>query len=147
MKVRLRDIVSYQGRDFVVEALLSYHVAGQTHRLARLVDGEAVRWLEPVTDDLDDRVLLFEEMTGLHLGSPPPPTIDYKSASYLPRLTGLATVEIAGSAPERAGATCEFWRYRAAGDVYLQIERWPDRTLVLAGEAIHKDMIEVLPAP
>ena len=147
MKLRLRDIVSYQGKDFVVEGLLTYHLAGKIYRLGRLVDGDTVRWLEPITDDMDDRVLLFEEITGLDVGSPPPSTIVYESASYLPRLTGLATVEASGRVPDRAGATCDVWRYRAAGDRFLQIERWPDRTLTLAGESVHKDMIEVLPSP
>jgi hypothetical protein len=147
MKLRLRDIVSYQGRDFVVEGLLTYHVGGTSHRLARLVDGENVRWLEPLTDDLDDRTLLFQEITGLDVGTPPPDTIMYLGHTYLPRLSGQATVETAGRAPERAGTTCEFWRYRAAGDRYLQIERWSDRTITLAGDSVHKDMIEVLPSP
>jgi hypothetical protein len=147
MKVRLRDIVSYQGRDLVVEGLLTYHVGGVSHRLARLVDGDTVRWLEPLTDDMDDRTLLFEEITGLDVGTPPPSTIMHGGHSYLPRLGGPATVEMAGRIPDRTGASCELWRYRAAGDRYLQIERWPDRTVTLAGESVHKDMLEVLPAP
>jgi hypothetical protein len=147
MKLRLRDIVSYQGKDFLVEGLLTYRLGGKAYRLGRLVDGATVRWLEPLTDDTDDRVLLFEEVTGLHIGAPPPATVSYQGRSYLPRLSGQATVEVAGQVPDRIAGTCELWRYRAAGDLYLQIERWPDRMVTLHGESVHKDMIEVLPSP
>ena len=147
MKLRLRDIVSYQGKDFVVEGLLTYRVGGKSHRLARMVDGQTVRWLEPLAHDLDDRVLLFEEITGLDVGTPPPSTVVYQGSSYLPRFDGAATVEVSGRVPDRVGASCDVWRYRAAGDHFLQIERWSDRTVILAGQSVHKDMIEVLPSP
>jgi hypothetical protein len=147
MKLRLRDIVSYQGKDFVTEGLLTYRLGGKIYRLARVVDGDAVRWVEPLTDDTDDRVLWLEEVTGVGVGAPPPPTVSYQGRSYLPKLSGQATVEVAGRVPERVAGSCELWRFRAAGDLFMQIERWPDRTVTLHGESVHKDMIDVLPAP
>jgi uncharacterized protein DUF4178 len=147
MKLRLRDILSYQGKDYVVEGLLTYRLGGKVLRLARVVDGDDIRWVEPLTDDSDDRLLIFEEVPGLDLGTPPPSTISHQGKSYLPKLSGQATVEVAGKVPERLAGSCEVWRYRAAGDVYLQIERWPDRTVTLSGESVHKDMVDVLPAP
>jgi hypothetical protein len=145
MKLRLRDTISYQGKDFLVEGLLAYRIGGKAHSLARVVDGQAVRWIEPLTGDLDDRILLFDETRDLDIATPPPATISYRGKSYVPRLSGPATVEISGTVPERTSGTCEMWRYRAAGDLFLQIEKWPDRVIVLAGESVHKDMIEVLP--
>jgi hypothetical protein len=147
MKLRLRDIFSYQGRDYVVEGLLTYRLSGKVLRLARVVDGQKVCWVEPLTDDSDDRVLILEEITGLDLSTPPPASISYQGRTYLPKLSGQATVEAAGKVADRLAGTCEVWRYRAAGDVFLQIERWPDRTVTLAGESVHKDMVDVLPAP
>lgn len=146
MKLRLRDIISHQGKDYVVEGLLTYRLGGKIFPLARVVDGDTVRWLEPLTDDTDDRVLLFEEIK-LDIATPPPPTISYAGRSYLPRLSGQAMVELAGKTPDRTAGPCEVWRYRAAGDLFLQIEAWPDRVVTLFGESIHKDMIEVLPSP
>jgi hypothetical protein len=146
MKLRLRDIVSYQGKDFVVEGLLTYRLSGKVYRLARVVDGNTVRWVEPLTDDLDDRVLMLEEIS-LDVGTPPPPTISYQGQSFLPRMSGQATVEVVGKVPDRFAGTCDLWRYRAAGDLFLQIERWPDRTVKLFGESVHKSMVDVLPAP
>jgi Domain of unknown function (DUF4178) len=147
MKLRLRDILSYQGKDYVVEGLLTYRLGGKVLRLARVVDGNTVRWVEPLQDDSDDRLLIFDETRDLDVSTPPPATISYQGKSYLPKLSGQATVEIAGKVPDRLAGTSEVWRYRAAGDVFLQIERWPDRTITLAGESVHKDMVDVLPAP
>ena len=147
MKLRLRDILSYQGKDYVVEGLLTYRLGGKVLRLARVVDGNTIRWVEPLVDDSDDRLLIFEEVAGLDLSTPPPSTISYQGKSYLPKLSGQATVEVAGKVPDRLAGSCEVWRYRAAGDVFLQIERWPDRTITLSGESVHKDMVDVLPAP
>jgi hypothetical protein len=147
MKLRLRDIVSYQGKDYVVEGLLTYRLGGKVLRLARVVDGSTARWVEPLVDDSDDRLLILDEVTGVDISAPPPSTISYLGKSYLPKLSGPATVEVAGKVPDRLAGGCEVWRYRAAGDVFLQIERWSDRTVILAGESVHKDMVDVLPAP
>lgn len=145
MKVQVRDIVSHQGRDWVVEGILTYKIAGRTLPLARLVDGQQVAWLEPLLDDMDDRVLWFTETTDLDTATPPAATLAYQGKSYVPRFSGAATVAIEGRVPGRSNGTCELWRYRAAGDVYLQIERWPDRVVTLAGESVHKGMLDVLP--
>jgi hypothetical protein len=147
MKLRPRDVISYQGQDFVVEGILGYKLSGKTYPLARAVDGDEVRWIEPLMDDLDDRVLLFREVKDLRVATPPPPTIAYKGASYVPRLSGTATVDVDGSVPDRAAGSCDVWRYRAAGDLFLQIEKWSGKTVTLAGESIHKDMVQVFPAP
>jgi hypothetical protein len=147
MKLRPKDVISYQGQDFVVEGILGYKLSGKTYPLARAVDGDEVRWIEPLMDDLDDRVLLFLEVKDLRVATPPPPTIAYKGGSYVPRLSGTATVDVDGSVPDRAAGSCDVWRYRAAGDLFLQIEKWSGKTVTLAGESIHKDMVQVFPAP
>ncbi len=146
MKLRARDVISYQGRDYTVEGVLTYRVGARTFKLARAVDGADVRWIEPLTDDLDDRVLVLQEVADLRVGAPPPPTISYKGGSYLPRFSGTAQVSAEGTLPV-GGGTCELWRYCAAGDLFLHIEKWADREVRLAGESVHKDMVDVFPAP
>jgi hypothetical protein len=147
MKLRPRDVISYQGQDFVVEGILSYKLGGKTYPLARAVDGDEVRWIEPLIDELDDRVLFLQEVRDLRVATPPPPTIAYKGQSYVPRLSGQATVDLDGSVSDRTAGSCELWRYRAAGDLFLQIEKWSGKTVALAGESVHKDMIQIYPAP
>lgn len=145
MALKPRDVVSYAGRDYVVEGVVTYKLAGKSHPLARAVDGEAVLWIEPLLDDLDDRLLVLSEVKDLDIGTPPPQSISYRKSAFVPRWSGQANVEISGQVPGQAAGTREVWRYRAAGDVFLQIEARGGSTVVLYGESVHKGMIDVLP--
>jgi hypothetical protein len=149
MNLRPKDVLSYQGRDFIVEGLLTFRLDAEKGAkklvLARAADGDEVRWVEPLTDDLDDRILWMSQVQDLEIASPPPSTIHYKKQSYMLRLTGKTLVDVTGKVPDRLTGACELWRYRAAGDLFLQIEKWSDGLIVLAGESVHKNMIEVLP--
>jgi hypothetical protein len=151
MKLRPRDVISYEGRDYIVAGVLVYKLGVQSLPLGRAVDGSGggndVLWVEPLLGDSDDRLLVFREVRDLVVGTPPPPTISYKGNSYVPRLSGTATVTVDGAVSDRPAGPCEIWRYRAAGDVFLQVERWPHKVVTLAGESVHQDMIDVLPAP
>ncbi|MDZ4694124.1 MAG: DUF4178 domain-containing protein [Deltaproteobacteria bacterium] len=146
MKLSLRDIVSHQGRDYTVEGVLTYKLGGKTYPLGRIVDGNDVVYFEPLMDDLDDRVLMLREVTDLQIAPPPPDSVSYNGQSFVRRLSGTATVSITGKCPGRDAGACEVWRFRAAGDLFLQVEKWPDKVVALAGESIHKGMIDVLPA-
>jgi hypothetical protein len=147
MKLRPRDVFSYEGRDYVIEGVLTYKVAGKIHPLARAVEDSTVLWIEPLLDDHDDRILVFKEVRDLSVGTPPPPTISYKNNSYVPRLYGSAAVTVEGVVADRPAGTVELWRYRAAGDIFVQIEKWPHKTVFLAGESVNENMVSVLPAP
>ena len=144
-KLKPRDVVSYLGRDYVVEGVLTYKINGKALSLAKAVDGDVVLWIEPLTDSLDDRVLILTQVHDIDVGSPPPQSISYRNSAFLPRLSGTATVDIDGKVADRAVGSCELWRYRAAGDLFLQIESRPSGTVTLFGEAIHKGMVDVLP--
>lgn len=140
-----RDVVSYLGRDYVVEGVVTYKLNGKSHPLARAVDGDAVLWIEPLMDDLDDRMLVLSEVSDLHIGTPPPQSISYRQHAFVPRWSGQATVEIQGQVPGQSAGPRDVWRYRAAGDVFLQVESRAGTALVLHGESVHKGMIDVLP--
>lgn len=143
--LRPRDVLSYLGRDYIVEGLLTYKLGGKTLRLARVVDGDVVLWVEPLTDDMDDRLLLLSEVHDLPIGTPPPPSISYRNATFVPRLSGLADIEVTGTVPRRSAGKSDVWRYRAAGDLFLQIEMTSAGVQILHGESVHKGMIDVLP--
>ena len=67
--------------------------------LARAVDGEMVFWIEALRDDADDRLLVLREVRDLEIAVPPPDSISYHDLMYVQRLSGRATVEIAGRVP------------------------------------------------
>lgn len=144
-KLRPRDVIAYLGRDYLVEGVLTYKLAGKVYALAKAVDGGAVLWVEPLTEALDDRLLVMSEVFDLDVATPPPPSISYRQSAFLPRFSGMAMVEVVGSIDDRLPGSCDVWRYRAAGDLFLQIESRPGVTTILFGEAVHKGMVDVLP--
>jgi hypothetical protein len=139
-----RDVLSYLGRDYVIEGVVVYKVNGKTYPLARAVDGDVVLWVEPLMDDMDDRLLLLTEVRDLDIGTPPPASISYRQCVFVPRWSGRAAVEITGQVSGQAAGSRDVWRYRAAGDLFLQIEARSTGTVVLYGESVHKGMIDVL---
>ena len=78
-----RDVLSYLGRDYVIEGVVVYKVNGKTYPLARAVDGDVVLWVEPLMDDMDDRLLLLTEVRDLDIGTPPPASISPCSTCFL----------------------------------------------------------------
>ena len=146
MQLHLKDVVNYAGTDYLVEGLISYRMGRRKRVLARLVDGEHVLWMEPLADELDERVLFLEEVHDLDMTTPPPANILFKGRTYLRVLAGQAEVTTSGQTPGRVSGTCEVWRYRAAGDTFIQIEAWPDGLVVLAGPSAHQGMLQILPA-
>jgi hypothetical protein len=146
MQLHLKDVVSYAGTDYLVAGLITYRMAGHKRELARLVDGERALWMDPLLDEIGERVLFFEEVHDLDMTTPPPANISYKGRTYVRVLAGQAEVETSGYTPGRVLGTCEVWRYRAAGDTFIQIEAWPDGLVVLAGPSAHQAMLQILPA-
>ena len=145
MKLQVRDVVSYAGRDYIVEGVATYQMGGKTTQLARAVDGDVVIWIEPAREETDDRLLVLREIRDLEMSVPPPESISYHELTYVRRLAGRATIEVSGQIPERSAGTAQVWRYRAAGDLFLQIEEGAGRVSMLAGESVHRGMIDVLP--
>jgi Domain of unknown function (DUF4178) len=145
MKIQVRDVVSYAGRDYVVEGVITYHLAGRTWQLARAVDGDLALFIEPLREDVDERMLLLREVLDLEMSVPPPESISYRDLTYVRRFSGRAAVEVVGQVPERSSGSVQIWRYRAAGDLFLQIEEGAGRVSMLAGESVHRGMIDILP--
>ena len=146
VNLHLHDTVGYQGLGFQVEGILEYDLGGLVLRIARLRGADEVRYLEIAASDLSERALLFSEIQALDITTPPPETIDHGGESFLLKLSGAATVVATGSTPGRESGACSLWRYRAAGDRFLQIESWPDRVRMLEGATVHRSMLEMRPA-
>ena len=56
MKLQVRDVVSYAGKDYIVEGIATYQMGGKTSQLARAADGNLMLWIEPMREDTDDRL-------------------------------------------------------------------------------------------
>ena len=141
MKLHRNDRVGYQGIDYRIDDILAYALADRSFHLARLETVGQVRYLELPASDADGRVLVLAEIMGLDITAPPPATIYHRGESYLLKISGVATVTTA----DGDARTCTLWRYRAAGDQFLQIEQWPQEVRMFAGASVHLDMLEIRP--
>ena len=139
MSIHIRDVLSFHGRDYLVEGTVLYRLGGKTSQLVRAVDGSTVVWVETPDDGAVDL------RTRADTASAPPECIDYHRQSYVQRLATRATIEIDGVVPEHTTGPLQVWRYRAAGDLYLQIEDGSGRVFMMAGEAVPRGIIEHLP--
>ena len=148
MPIQIRDVLSFFGRDYLVEGTVAYRLAGRAFVLARAVDGETVAWVEwpeAGAGPVADRLLVLHEVRDLDLEVPPPESIDYHELSYVQRLAARAAIEVDGVVPEHITGALQVWRYRAAGDLYLQIEEGNGRVFMMAGETVPRGMIDHLP--
>jgi Domain of unknown function (DUF4178) len=145
MTIQLHDVVSYAGRDYIIEGVVAYGTGAESWQLARAVDGDAVLWIEPPHAETGERLLVLREIRDLEMSVPPPAAIAYHELTYVQRLATRATIALEGRVPERSSGSAMLWRYRAAGDLYLQLEEGAGRVAMLAGESVHHGMIEVLP--
>jgi hypothetical protein len=146
--IHIRDVLSFSGRDYVVEGTVAYLLAGKRSVMARAVDGETTTWVEFPDQEAGppaERLLVLHEVHDLDLAMPPPESIDYHQLSYVQRLTARAVVEIDGAVPEHVAGALQVWRYRAAGDRYLQIEEGNGRLFMMAGVSTPRGMIDHLP--
>ncbi len=148
MPIHIRDVLSFSGRDYVVEGTVGYLLAGKRSVMARAVDGETTAWVEFPADEAGppaERLLVLHEVRDLDLAMPPPESIDYHQLSYVQRLAARAVIEIDGVVPDRTAGALQVWRYRAAGDRCLQIEEGSGRLFMMAGESTPRGMIDHLP--
>ncbi|HEY6476547.1 MAG TPA: DUF4178 domain-containing protein [Polyangia bacterium] len=148
MPIHIRDVLSFHGRDYLVEGTVVYHLGGKTTELARAVDGSTVIWVESpdgVAGGAAERLMVLREIRDLDLEVPPPECIDYHRHSYVQRLAMRAAIEIEGVVPEHTTGPVQVWRYRAAGDLHLQIEEGSGRVFMMAGEAVPRGIIDHLP--
>jgi hypothetical protein len=149
MRLALNDIIAFQGVDLLVDGIIVYLLGPSPEvvrlHVARLIGGGETRFLQMPTSAASERALMLSAIDNLDVTTPPPATIYHRHESYLLKLAGSAEIEATGAASALRGP-CTLWRYRAAHDQYLQIEKWPDRMRTLAGPSVHVDMLEVRPA-
>ena len=125
MKIHVRDVVSFFGRDYLVEGVVGYDVNGKRFQLARAVDGDAVLWVEPLHDDGDERLLVLQGDPRSRDGGPAAgdDPLQRRHVRAAPRPASV-TVERRGHAcPTAAPRRRQLWRYHAAGDLTCSSRR------------------------
>jgi hypothetical protein len=153
--LRVNDVITMDGRDYVCEGMVNYDEDGHRWGGGRVVDGADSRWL-----------IIGIERTGA--GTPrcltvdatpitgyPPEALVIGELKYSLEKRGTATCKLAGDVgglgnlkkdrPDNHVERCRWWLYNAPGDDTMLIEQWGDDYRVLRGKKVDAGTIDLIP--
>jgi hypothetical protein len=153
-ELRVGDIVTMDGKDFVSEGVVSYDEDGHRWVGARLVDDADVRWcvvgLER-SGAMSVRMLSQDESS--ELTGYPPEALVLGEIRYTLDKRGNATCKLDGDlgslgrqGGKLAGTVerCRWWLYSGANDDTAIVEQWGSDYRVLRGKKVGAGTIELM---
>ncbi len=153
--LRVNDVVTIDGNDFVCEGLVSYDEDGHRWAGGRLVDGSDSRWLLigiERTGSGNPRLLITDPTP---VNGYPPEAMVLGDVRYTLDKRGTATCKLTGDVgglggmktnrPENHVERCRWWLYSAPGDDAMMIEQWGDDYRLLRGKKIDGGTIDLIP--
>jgi hypothetical protein len=154
--LRVDDILSLDGRDFLVEGLVNYDEDGHRWLGGRVVDDKDVRWLLVGIERTGSsalRVLKQDESTTL--SGYPPEAIVIGEIRYALDKRGAATCSLHGELgalgdlnkdrPDGHTERCRWWLYAAPGDDTLLVEQWGADYRLLRGKKVGEGTVDLMP--
>jgi hypothetical protein len=150
--LRPGDVLTMDGKDFIVDGVISYDEEGHRWNAGKVSDAGDVRWVVVGLErggSLTARLLV--EVTDVEVSGMPPEVLVTPEARYTLERRGTATAQIRGQVGLRlrgeAGTVerCRWWLYETPGEGTLLVEQWGDTFRVLRGQKVNPDMIELLP--
>ncbi len=154
--LRVGDVLMMDGKDFLVEGVVSYDEDGHRWKAARLVDASDVQWMIVGLERAGtSAVRLMHVDSDTEIAGYPPEALVIGTVRYSLDKRGTATCKLAGdvgqlaggkgSHPESAVERCRWWLYNAAGDDTLVLEQWGADFRVLRGRKVSPDTIDLIP--
>lgn len=154
--LRVADVLTIDGKDFICEGAIHYDEDGHRWVAGRCVDGKDVRWvlvgLER-TGTSATRLLTQDESTPIT--GYPPEALVVGDIRYTLDKRGTATCSLKGDVgplsgsmkdrPEGHTERCRWWLYSAPGDDTLLVEQWGADYRVLRGKKVGDASIELMP--
>ena len=144
LNLRLNDIVSHFGTDYIIEGKLTYWDDGFTWVTYMLVDGDDVRWLAVEQDDFLE-VTMWEPVHDLPLRAPLPEHVEYHGERYRMTERGQARVNQQGRTGNRTGMQMEYYEYESPSESYLSVEKWGAQIEASIGHEVNPAALEILP--
>jgi hypothetical protein len=150
--LRPGDVLTMEGKDFIVDGVISYDEEGHRWQAGKVSDAGDVRWLVVGLErggSLTARLLA--EATDIEVSGMPPEVLVTPEMRYTLERRGTATAQVHGQIGIRlrgeAGSVerCRWWLYETPGADTLLVEQWGDTYRVLRGQTINPDLIELLP--
>jgi hypothetical protein len=155
--LRVDDVLTIDGKDYVCEGLIAYDEDGHRWTGGRIVDGGEVTWLVIGIERAaasSTRLLKQDEATSIT--GYPPEALVVGDVRYALDKRGAATCQLYGDVgglgalkkdrPEGHVERCRWWLYSAPGDDTLLVEQWGSDYRVLRGKKVGDGMVELIPA-
>lgn len=143
--IRLNDIVTYMGQDFIVQSIATFDERGWRWKEYLLVDGKDEQWLEVEEDDELFVGLIKEIDTVPFEGTKPPDALSYDGVRYKQVERGEASITYEGEAGARRGGRCKYFDYEGEGANYLSVEQIGETFEVYVGREVQEAGLEILP--
>jgi hypothetical protein len=154
--VRVDDVLTIDGKDFLVEGLINYDEDGHRWTGARVVDGSDVKWLIAGLERTGGgamRLLAQDETT--QISGYPPEVLVIGDVRYALDKRGAANCALHGDVgplgalkkdrPEGHVERARWWLYSAPGDDTLLLEQWGTDYRVLRGKKVSEGTIDLIP--
>ena len=153
---RVDDVLTIDGKDFIVEGVINYDEDGHRWIGARVVDGGEVKWLVVGIERTGAgslRLLTQDEAT--QIAGYPPEVLVIGEVRYALDKRGAATCTLSGELgplgalkkdrPDGHVERARWWLYSAPGDDTLLLEQWGADYRVLRGKKIGEGTIDLIP--
>ena len=154
--LRVDDVLTIDGKDFLVEGLINYDEDGHRWVGARVVDGSDIKWLVMGIERAGTgamRLLVQDDTT--QVSGYPPEVMVIGEVRFALDKRGAATCALHGDLgalgalkkdrPEGHVERARWWLYTAPGDDTLLLEQWGSDYRVLRGKKVGEAMIELIP--
>ena len=154
--LRVDDVLTIDGKDFLVEGLINYDEDGHRWTGARVVDGSDVKWLVIGIERVGTgamRLLVQDDAT--QVSGYPPEVLVIGEVRYALDKRGAATCALHGDLgalgalkkdrPDGHVERARWWLYAAPGDDTLLLEQWGADYRVLRGKKIGEGTLELIP--
>lgn len=155
--LRVNDVLTIEGKDFLVEGLINYDEDGHRWTAARVVDGGDTKWLVAGMERTGAAAMrLLAQDDAMHIAGYPPEVLVVGEVRYALDKRGAANCSLYGDLgglgslkkdrPEGHVERARWWLYAAPGDDTLLLEQWGADYRVLRGKKVSEATIELLPA-
>jgi hypothetical protein len=154
--LRVDDVLTIDGKDYLCEGLIAYDEDGHRWTGGRIVDGGEVTWLVIGIERAaasSTRLLKQDEATSIT--GYPPEALVVGDVRYALDKRGAATCQLYGDVgglgalkkdrPEGHVERCRWWLYSAPGDDTLIVEQWGADYRMLRGKKVVEGTIDLMP--
>ena len=154
--LRVDDVLTIDGKDFLVEGMISYDEDGHRWIAGRIVDGGDVKWLLiGIERAAASSTRLLAQDSTTPLTGYPPEALVIGETRYVLDKRGAATCSLYGDVgglgamkkdrPEGHVERCRWWLYNATGDDTLIVEQWGQDYRMLRGKKVGDGTVELIP--